>query len=84
MFDLSELWDDEDDVPDNQWYKDGNCWVLHRNGKTVIVERIGWLFHRWRYIVVQDEGTAPTLQEAKQKAESATAPRPTILRLIRK
>ena len=85
---MLDLFDDENEdeygPPIDKWYRDGNRWMLHRNGKTLIVKRIGWLFPQWRFLVVQQEGITDTLQEAMQKAEAATTVKPNHLRLVRK
>jgi len=86
---MLDLWADEDDdyyddePPIGQWYKDDGRWLKHQDGKTLVIERVGWLFHRWRYFVVQYEGSADSLQEAKEKSERAIEPKRQYLRLVR-
>lgn len=75
MLNLAGLLDKDTDQTDDAWAKEGPQWVLHREGKTLLVERVGWLFCHWRYRIVQTEGVADTLQQAMQKAEQAVTSR---------
>lgn len=79
---MLDLFDEDND--EIQWNKYGDRWMTVLNGKTLIVKKVGWLFPQWRFLVVQREGIADTLQEAMQKAEAAATAKPNHLRLVRK
>jgi len=66
-----------------EWVRDGNQWVCHRDGRKLVIERVGFLFRSWKFYVIEKEGEAATLDEAMARATRATERVPTVLRMLK-
>lgn len=79
---MYDLFDDESDNDMDQWTQSKGQWICQKNGRTLVVERVGLFLRRWRFWVVQESGTADSQVEAMTKAEALVAPKNTTLRLL--